>query len=620
MTVPRGRRWVANSIRPVEADRAPGPRVLVVLTGVPATDADLLAEAERLGGAVFGLRLTAPRETGEPTGPWDAVKRTITEGGGAFHEVVSEDWAPAIVRFATLERCSDIVVGLPRPDTAESSRVRLRRLLELQRGHEARLHIVPIRSENAIPAASRHGGSLLGLTRRRRLWALALAATLLPAATIGLRPDARIVSLQSVLLVYLLVAVVVAVVGGTGPGIGAALVGFFLANWFFTEPRGTWTVEDPENLFALMVFLVVASSVGALVGRATRQADEAKRAQAHAEALVASTTTEPTLRGLDTLVARVRVAFGADAVSMLQHGAGGWRIQAASGPQPPDDPAHAAETIPIGADRVLALNGVRLAPEDHRVLAAFATYVADALERDRLRHEVARVEAMAEADRLRTALLGAVSHDLRTPIASIKASVTSLLETDIAWSPEQTDGFLHTIRAESERLNRLVGQLLDASRIQVGAVEVRSRPTAPDEVVSAALASLSVPTGRIEVKVDESLPLVDTDPILLERVVANLIDNALTHAPGPVTVRALEESGRLMLEIVDHGPGIPPELREHVFQPFQRLDDGQAGGVGLGLAVSRGFLESLHTELTVATTPGGGTTMRIPLKVAGATT
>jgi two-component system sensor histidine kinase KdpD len=269
---------------------------------------------------------------------------------------------------------------------------------------------------------------------------------------------------------------------------------------------------------------------------------------------------------------------------------------------------------------VLVLLDGKLTTDDRLVLRAFAAQIVQAMERQALEQEAGSAGAMAETDRLRTALLGAVSHDLRTPLATIKASVTSLLETDVAWTPEQISAFHHTILEETERLNRLVGRLLDASRVQVGAVHVFFRPVGLEEVVAAALAGLGAGRDRVMVDIPETLPEIQTDPALLERVVANLIENALVWSPTTETVRvsAGEIARRIDLRISDRGPGIPQDSRETVFQPFQRLGDSAGSeGVGLGLAVSRGLLEAMGNELIIEDTPGGGTTMVIGFKIAG---
>ena len=212
---------------------------------------------------------------------------------------------------------------------------------------------------------------------------------------------------------------------------------------------------------------------------------------------------------------------------------------------------------------------------------------------------------------LRTALLRAVSHDLRTPLSSIKASVTSLMQQDIAWTPAATKEFLLTIDEETDRLNSLVGNLLDMSRLQSGALHILSRPVGWEEVVVAAVASLSIPTADIEVAVPEDLPDIDADPALLERAVANIVANAVTHAAGsPVRIEAGVVGSRVHLRVIDRGPGVPPDQRLHLFDAFQRFGDQTDGsGVGLGLAVARGFVEVMGGEITLDDTPGGGLTV-----------
>jgi two-component system, OmpR family, sensor histidine kinase KdpD len=256
------------------------------------------------------------------------------------------------------------------------------------------------------------------------------------------------------------------------------------------------------------------------------------------------------------------------------------------------------------------------------VLRAFASQLAAVLEHGRLRVEAGRAHALAEANALRTALLQAVSHDLRTPLASIKASVSSLLQADVAWSPEQTAEFLVTIDDETDRLTRLVGNLLDMSRIQAGALHPTLRATALEEVVPAALDSLGPLSARVELLVPETLPPVQADAPLLERALANVVDNAVRYTPPAhtVLVEAGEVAGHIDLRVVDRGPGIPQRQRDRMFQPFQRLGDNPAGdGVGLGLAVAHGFLTAMGASIEVDDTAGGGTTMVISLAVAAGT-
>jgi two-component system sensor histidine kinase KdpD len=411
------------------------------------------------------------------------------------------------------------------------------------------------------------------------------------------------------------------VIGGALAAVTSGAAGFLLANCYFTPPFLTWKIADAGHLFSLFVFLLVTSAVGLLVGNATRRSAEARKARAQAEALAATTTAIHPEFGAQAfgMTGRIRDVFAMNAAAVLHRSGDGWEALAAVGATELRSPEDASEVIPLNDDTILALSGGTLTGDDRRVLRAFAAQMAQALEREKLEREAAAVEAMAETDRLRTALLNAVSHDLRTPLATIKASVTSLLETQVVWSPDQTQAFLRVILEETEHLNRVVGRLLDASRIQVGAVHVFFVSAGVDEVISSALSGLRAGGDRVKMEIPDTLAPVQTDPALLERVVANLIENALTWSPPGrhVRVSAGEVAGRVDLRIIDHGPGIPPDERQTIHQPFQRLGDSSKGsGVGLGLAVARGLLEAMDSELIIEDTPGGGTTMVIGLKRA----
>ena len=454
------------------------------------------------------------------------------------------------------------------------------------------------------------------VNRSRRLSAWSLAALGLPTLTWILLQLADGLGLHNVLLLYLLWAVLVGVVGGVLPALAAALAGFFLANWYFTEPFHTLIVRDPDHLVSLFVFLVVALAVGLLVGLSTRRSAEARRARAQAEALASSAST-----GSDdhSLVSRIRDVFSLSAVSVLRRTADGWVALAWAGDRELKSPQDGSEVINLTQETVLVLLDGRLSSDDRMVLRAFAAQIVQAMQREELEREARAADALLATDRLRTAVLDAVSHDLRTPLATIKASLTSLLETGVAWSPNETRAFLQDAVGQAERLNRMVGRLLDASRLQAGAVHVFFRPVLLDEVVSSALSSLGHSSDRVTVDIPESLPPVQTDPDLLERVIANLVENAVTWSEPDeaVKVSAAEGEKQVILQISDRGPGIPAAARELVFQPFQVLGSSpHREGVGLGLAVSRGLLEAMENRLTIEDTPGGGTTMVIELKMA----
>jgi two-component system sensor histidine kinase KdpD len=243
----------------------------------------------------------------------------------------------------------------------------------------------------------------------------------------------------------------------------------------------------------------------------------------------------------------------------------------------------------------------------------------DALEPPGRPAAAAAARPIAAADRMRTALLAAVSHDLRTPLASAKAAVTSLRSADIAWLDEDRDELLATADESLDRLARLVDNLLDMSRLQAGALSVFPRPAGLEEIAARALDDLG-PAGRdVVVDIPDSLPEVQVDPAILERVIVNLTSNAIRYSPAgqPPLMTASALGDRVELRVADRGPGIPEPERENMFVPFQRLGDtDNTTGVGLGLALSRGLTEAMGGTLEPEETPGGGLTMAVSLPVA----
>jgi two-component system sensor histidine kinase KdpD len=294
-------------------------------------------------------------------------------------------------------------------------------------------------------------------------------------------------------------------------------------------------------------------------------------------------------------------------------------VVASSGDRPVRRPDDADVDVPITGTLTLALAGRPLPAVDRRVLGAFAAYAGVALEQQRLAAEAEAAKPIAAADRMRTALLAAVSHDLRTPLASAKAAITSLRSADVRWDAADTAELLATADESLDRLTHLVENLLDMSRLQAGALSLFPRPAGLDEIVARALDDLD-PLGRdITVEIPESVPAVLADPAILERVVENLIENALRYSPAgkPPLVTASTLGDRVELRVTDRGPGIPEQDRERMFVPFQRLGDtDNTAGVGLGLALSRGLTEAMGGTLTAEDTPGGGLTMTVSLPAA----
>jgi len=453
-----------------------------------------------------------------------------------------------------------------------------------------------------------------GLAAMRQVAGLALAAAGLPALTVLLVALRGALALESVLLLYLLAVVVVAVVGGVLPAVVAALASVLLANFFFTTPYNTLVVDQRDSVIALIVFVLVAVTVSVTVDVAARSRVAAGRSRVEAE-MVSRFTAEPVSdTSLTAVLDQVRDTFGMTSVALLERRGDQEHVAASVGSPLRGSPAI---SLPAGEGVRLVAEGPELFAEDRRLLSRLAATAARAWEGQQLAGEAAQACELAQIDRLRAALLAAVGHDLRTPLAGIKASVSSLRQSDVTWTPTEREEFLATIEESADRLDDLIANLLAMSRLQAGALSVAPRPVALDEVAARALIGLH--GSEVVLDVPDDLPLVLADPGLLERVVANLLANArrFSAPETPVRVEAERVDGSVRLRVVDAGPGVPEAEWERMFAPFQRLGDRPTGGgVGLGLAIARGFTDAMGGTLTPSVTPGGGLSMTVTLRVA----
>ncbi|MCF2129116.1 sensor histidine kinase KdpD [Strepomyces sp. STD 3.1] len=599
-------------------------RIVVGLTGGPE-GRTLIRRAARLaekgaGGEVLavytarsdGLTSASPKEL--------ALQRTLVEDlGGTFHHVLGDDIPAALLDFARGVNATQIVLGSSRRKTWQYVfGPGVGATVARESGPDLDVHIVTheeVAKGRGLPVAR---GARLGRSRSVWGWFVGLGGPvlltlLLNTVNLGLAND---------VLLYLALTVAAALLGGLYPALASAAVGSVLLNWFFTPPVNRITIADPRNILALAIFVGVALSVASVVDLAARRTHQAARLRAESEIL--SFLAGDVLRGetsLETLLERVRETFGMESAALLERESdvAPWTCAGRAGSGPPvERPEDADVDMPVGDHMALALTGRVLPAEDRRVLAAFASQAAVVLDRRRLREEADRSRALAEGNRIRTALLAAVSHDLRTPLAGIKAAVTSLRSDDVAWSDEDRAELLEGIEAGADRLDHLVGNLLDMSRLQTGTVTPLIREIDLDEVAPMALGG--VPEGSAELDIPETLPMVAVDAGLLERALANLVENAVKYSPDDrgVLVTASALADRVEVRIVDRGPGVPDEAKERIFEPFQRYGDAPRGaGVGLGLAVARGFAESMGGTLNAEDTPGGGLTMVLTLRVAG---
>jgi two-component system sensor histidine kinase KdpD len=594
-------------------------RVVVALTGAPGSE-HLIRRAARIAQRAHGELLGVHVQTddglaGPASTALDGQRQLLAELGGEYRQITGSDVAASLADYAHSQNATQIVLGATHRN----------RWQELTRGSiinkavrlSGAIDVHIISYDPGEPAPVR-----LPVIRRRRLPAVpvrrqviggVLAVALLTIVTVVLTRMRDDVGLSSVLLLYLITVLVVGAIGGATPAMCAAVAAFVLGDYYFTDPFHQFSISDGENILALVVFVLAAALVSYLVDLAARRGQDLLRVRGEAEAMarMAGSLTEEEL--LPRFVDQVRATFGARTAAVLHRDRDGWVAEVVAGAPAPATLDEVDVSEPLGHDRVLVLDGAQLGAEDLRLLDALVAQAALVLEARRLQTEAARAGELAQANDLRASLLQAVSHDLRTPLASIKASITSLRQTDVTWNEGQQQEFFETIEDETDRLASLVEALLDMSRVQAGVLTPSYRETSLEEVVPAALAGLGARAKRIVLDLPEDLPTVVADPVLLGRVVANLVSNAITWSPAsPPRVEAGAVGDEVHLRVVDRGPGIPPKARDDVFQPFQRLVD-HGTGVGLGLAIARGFTEAMGGEIIIEDTPGGGTTMVVAL-------
>ncbi|HEY1972662.1 MAG TPA: ATP-binding protein [Pseudonocardia sp.] len=606
-------------------------RIVVGLTGGPEGDT-ILRRAARIAERTTGAELLAvhvARSDGLVGAQPDQLARQraqVERLGGSYHQVIGNDIASALLDFARGVNATQLVLGASRRGLLAQRAFAGVGAVVSSRSGPIDVHLV---HHEQIGRLRRARSDTTVLSRGRRLAGFALAGFGLPLLVGLLVPLHSQISLGTDIVLVLGTVVAVALLGGLYPALAAAVLGFLLLDFLLTPPIHNLAIARTENLLALTVFLVVAAAVSAVVELAARRTAEAARAGAESDTL--STLAGSVLRGdsaLPALLERLRETFAMDTVTLLErqpdrgrsadprHDPEQWRIVATTGGQPCRVPGDGDADVSADENLTLVLHGRPLRADEQRIVAAFGAQAAVALRQKRLAEQAATAAPLAEVDRMRTALLSALGHDLRVPLASAMTAVSSLRTTEVQFSERDRQGLLDTAQASLDRLHWLIANLLDMSRLQAGVLGVRLEEISVEEVVPSALDELGEAAANITTSVPEDLPTVRTDPALLVRVLVNLIGNALHHAPPdrPPVITASAHQGEVEIRIIDHGPGIPEADRERVFLPFQRLGDRRDGtGVGLGLALSLGLTEAMGGTITPETTPGGGLTMIVTL-------
>jgi two-component system, OmpR family, sensor histidine kinase KdpD len=426
------------------------------------------------------------------------------------------------------------------------------------------------------------------------------AVAIVTAVIYGLE---RWVPVLSLGVLYLFAVLPIAVVWGLRYSVAVSVASMLAFNFFFLEPVHTLTLADSRNWFALLVFVVTSIVVSELAARSRRRAREASLLTEIATSLLEHGTVGSELDRISEETARAL---------QVEH------ARITLGPDPGQGYALTAGGRQVGSIRLEGRQSGNTSAR-RRLLPALASLLGVAIDRERLAREALEAEALRRSDAMKTAVLRAVSHDLRTPLMAILTSASALSRHDLELGEDDRDELLATISGEAARLDRLVGNLLDLSRLQAGAARPETAPWAVDDLVVQALSDIGTDAGRVEVTLPDDSPMVGVDAQQIERALANLIENALGYSPAaePVRVQVSTLGGDALVRVVDHGPGVSPDELERIFEPFHRgRGVGSVPGAGLGLAIARGFAEANGGRVWVESRAGQGAAFVIALPLS----
>ncbi|GLE59698.1 sensor histidine kinase [Mycobacteroides chelonae] len=587
-------------------------RVVVAVTGGPESET-LVRRASRIAAKSSAELLVVHVVRGDglvgaSTAVMARVRRLANDIGASVQTVTGDDVPQTLLDFARGVNATQLVLGTSR-------RSRWARIFDegvaaavIRDSGAIDVHMVT--HGHAGPVRLRSGS--MPQEGRKRLIINWLAAILVPPATalfIHFFDSALGVGSKSAL--FLIAVLAVSLLGGVSTALVSAVISGLLLNYLFVSPRYSFTIGETDNALTILMIMVTAVAVAALVDAAATRARQARRAAREAELLALFAGGVLVNSDLSALLERVRTTYNQTAVSLLC--AEGPAV-ASVGEHPPTRESEADSVFRVDDGAyALALNGPPVPSADARVLQVVAGTAVGLVRSARLAEEASQASALAEADRLRRALLSAVSHDLRTPLAAVKAAVSSLRSPDIEFSPEDTAELLATVEESTDQLTALVGNLLDSSRLAAGVVKPRAVPVYVEEIAHRALLG-ATENDRKRVHLDLNGAVVRADPGLLERVLANLVDNALRYSQAEVLVGYEEVEDRTLVIVADHGKGLEASKRGAAFDAFQRLGDrDNTVGVGLGLSVVRGFVEAMEGTVNATDTAGGGLTMIVDL-------
>jgi len=630
-----------------------GERVLVCI-GPNPEGARLVRAGKRMAmGLKCDWRVVTVERPGVAVSPADrdalVANLQLAESLGAPTTTLGgHDAAEEILAYARAENVTKIVVGKP---THPRWRDKLYGSLldQLVRG-SGDVDVYAISGDPEAPGRRR---AVRDATSRSPLGEHLRAGVIIALCTVLAAGVFRFLSVTDAAMVYLLGVGLVAARYGRGASVTAAVLSIAAFDFFFVAPNYTFAVSDVHYLLTFAVMLVIALVISGLTWRVRAQAERARERERRTAALNAMSRELAATRGQAELVMvaarHVAATFGAAAQILLPDDAGRVAIPVGTAPSMPMDekersvaqwvfdhrqiagpgtgtlPAAQARYVPLeGAAGTVGVLGVRSAeaarfddPSAARLLETFAAQAAVALERAGLAHRAQREQVEAEAERLRTALLSSLSHDMRTPLGAITGAASTLLEDEDHLAAAARRDLAQAILEESTRMNRLIGNLLDMIRLESGALQVQRDWQPLEEVVGVALIRLEARLADhpVTVHLPPDLPLLEMDGLLVEQVFVNLLENAAKHTPAgtPIEVGAAVAGREVVVEVADRGPGLPPGEEERVFDKFYRATGAAAGGVGLGLTICRGIVTAHGGRIQAERRAGGGAVFRFTL-------
>lgn len=632
-----------------------GERLLVCIGASPLSERLVRTTrrlADQLKAEWFAVHIETLRDArASQVGADQAISalRLAEELGAKAITLPGQNIADTILAYARQHNITKIVAGKP-------LHPRWRELLHgsvvdrlIQRGGNIDVYVISAQVENKA-------SSVASSWRPHRPWQRYVWSLLLVAATTAISfPIHQVISPTNLVMLYLAAVVAAALYLGRGPAVLVSVLGVLAFDFFLIEPRLTLTVADTEYIITFIGLFVVSLVISSLAARSREQADAAQRREAQAVALyelsrdlAATSELDPILQ---VIIRHVSQTFDREAVILLPSG-DALQFRASSNPGLDLDDAemavatwayrqgqpagHGTDTLPAAALRYLPLKtaqgvvgvlGVKplspashLAPEQRRLLVAFTSQAALAIERAELAEQARLAQLAQAAEQLQSALLNSISHDLRTPLVSITGALTSLEEEEADLDLTTRRSLVVMAREEAERLNRLVGNLLDMTRIAAGALRAAEETCDVQEVINAAFDRLGDRLANRPVTLAAPPLLAPMDLVLMVQVLVNLLDNALKYSPpdSPIEVTARAAADTLEIAVADRGIGVPPEDLERIFDKFYRVQrPAGASGSGLGLAICKGIVEAHRGRIWAQRRPGGGTIITVALPCEG---